>query len=216
MREHQRSSLGAALLSERHRVPFWCLAVFLPFWTLLALRPVERFTWGLENLPTIVVVVLCVATYRRFRFSDRAYLQGLCFLILHTVGSHYTYTRMPLGEWAMGLYGWSRNPYDRLVHFLFGLLVFRIVDELFVRSEGKPRGLFLSFAVIAWWSVAYELLEWIVAVLVAPEQGIAFLAVQGDQWDTQKDLAAAAGGAALAWVYEAKRRFLSRGEAWSS
>ncbi len=194
------------LVAVRDRVPLLCIGSFTLIWGAFALSPYDRATWALENIPTVVIVGLCVATHRRFRFSDRAYVQGLLFLVLHAIGSHYTYTHMPLGVWAQQTFGWSRNPYDRVVHFAFGLLLFLSADELFVREGPLRRRLFLRFAVIAWWSVAYELLEWAVAVVVAPEQGLAFLAAQGDVWDTQKDITAACLGASLAWAYEARVR----------
>ncbi len=191
--------------ARRGWVPATCLAVFSLLWVGLAVAPYDRATWALENIPTVVIVGLCIASYRRFRFSDRAYVQGLCFLVLHTVGSHYTYTNMPLGVWAQQALGQSRNHYDRLVHFCFGALLFIAAEQLFVRVGPMRRRLFLAFTVIAWWSVAYELLEWVVANVVAPDQGIAFLAAQGDQWDTQKDVAVACLGASLAWAFEATR-----------
>ncbi len=186
-------------------LPALCLTVFSLLWVALAVVPYDRATWALENVPTVVIVGACVATYRRFRFSDRAYVQGFFFLVLHTIGSHYTYTKVPLGVWAQHALGLSRNHYDRVVHFSFGLLLFIAAEQLFVRDSPTRRRLFLAFTVIAWWSVAYELVEWLVAAVVAPDAGIAFLAAQGDEWDTQKDLAVACLGASIAWAYEARR-----------
>lgn len=139
--------------------PALCLGLFALVWVSLAIAPWDRPTWALENLPTVVIVGVCIATYRRFQFSDRAYAQGLVFLVLHTIGSHYTYTRMPLGVWLEGLLGWSRNPYDRLVHFAFGLLLLRAAEEAFVRDSTPRRRWFLAFTVIAFFSMAYELVE---------------------------------------------------------
>src|SRR5512147_1698093 len=73
-------------------VPASCLAIFLVVWTALAIAPHYRADWLLENLPTFVAVPVAVVGYRRFRFSDRAYVQATIFLLLHTIGSHYTYS----------------------------------------------------------------------------------------------------------------------------
>ena len=43
-------------------------------------------------------------------------------------------------------------------------------------------------------AVIYELIEWIAALLVAPELGAAYLGTQGDVWDAQKDMALALAG----------------------
>jgi putative membrane protein len=198
-----RSWIMRLKLAPQDRFPLACLTNFVVVWGALAIAPVDRATWALEHIPTVIIIGLCIATYRRFRFSDRAYAQGLAFQILHAVGGHFTYARSPIGAWAQLHLGLMRNPYDRVVHFAFGLLLFLAADELFVRTGPTRRRLFLAFTVIAWWSLAYELLEWIVAVTIAPEQGLAFLASQGDEWDTQKDMAMACVGAAIAWAYEA-------------
>jgi uncharacterized membrane protein YjdF len=81
------------------RVPLICLIVFAVVWTALAVSPRFREDWLLENLLTFVAVPAALWSWRRFRFSDRAYVQATIFLILHTVGSHYTYSEVPLGNW---------------------------------------------------------------------------------------------------------------------
>lgn len=182
------------------RVPGWCLAVFSLVWIGSGIAPRHREDWLLENLPTAIAVPAAVWGYRRFRFSDRAYVQATAFAILHAIGSHYTYSEVPAGDWARALLGLSRNHYDRFVHFAFGLLMLRPVRELgFWR--GRP-GRFgeLAFAVagVGLWSVLYEIAEWTIASIVDPSAGTAFLGTQGDQWDAQKDMACALAGALLA------------------
>ncbi len=157
--------------------------------------------WLLENLLTFACVPAAVLTYRRFRFTDQAYVQALLFLILHTVGSHYTYSHVPLGDWAQEVFGFSRNHYDRLVHFSFGLLMLRPMRELVIRRPkvlGHAAVFFLSFAAIACLSLGYEMLEWTVAAVVDPSAGTAYLGTQGDVWDAQKDSAFACAGALIA------------------
>jgi putative membrane protein len=182
-------------------IPFACLAVFAVVWIALAIRPRYRADWLLENLLTFVAVPAAALTYRRFRFSNQAYVQATIFLVLHTVGSHYTYSEVPLGDWAKEAFGLGRNHFDRMVHFLFGLLMLRPARELTLR---RPRALgrwtlfYLSFASLAWWSVAYELIEWLVARLADPAAGTAYLGTQGDVWDAQKDMGLACLGALIA------------------
>jgi len=127
------------------------------------------------------------------------------FLVLHTVGSHYTYSNVPAGDWARDAFGLARNHYDRLVHFGFGLLMLRPLRELgFGRGSG-PGGLgalYFSVAAVAAWSLVYEVVEWIVASVVDPAAGTAYLGTQGDPWDAQKDMAVALFGAGLAALVE--------------
>jgi putative membrane protein len=176
-------------------------------WTALAIAPRYRADWLLENLPTFLAVPWAVAGYRRFRFSNLAYLQATLFAILHTVGSHYTYSEVPLGEWLREIGGFSRNHYDRLVHFAFGLLMLRPVCEVGFRGRapGPFAAAYFGVAGVGLWSVAYEVVEWLVAAIADPAAGTAYLGTQGDVWDAQKDMALALGGAAIAAMLE--RRF---------
>jgi putative membrane protein len=52
-------------------------------------------------------------------------------------------------------------------------------------------------------SATFEILEWIVASLVDPASGMAYLGTQGDIWDAQKDMLLAGVGALLAMIITA-------------
>lgn len=191
---------------DSSRIPLLCLVTFATVWVALAIEPRYRDDWVLENLPVFLFVPLAVLTYPRFRFSDLAYVLGTAFAILHTVGSHYTYSEVPLGDWMRDAFGLSRNHYDRLVHFSFGLLMMRPLRELAVReprSLGRFALAYLSVAGVAFWSTLYEIVEWIVASIADPAAGTAFLGTQGDVWDAQKDTALACAGAIVALLLEA-------------
>ena len=186
---------------RQHRVPLLCLVVFTLVWVLLAIRPRYRADWVLENLLTFVGMPLAVLTYRRFSFSGRAYVQATVFVILNTIGSHYTYSEVPVGDWMRDAFGFSRNHYDRLVHFSFGLLMLLPIRELAIRNPKAMGGFavfYLSIAGVAFWSLTYEIIEWLVAAVADPAAGTAYLGTQGDAWDAQKDMALACAGALIA------------------
>lgn len=169
------------------------------FWSWLAVAPVDRFDWLLENLLSLTLVVILVFTYRRFRFSLTSYsLIGL-FLTLHAVGSHYTYSEVPFGFWLKDFFALSRNPFDRIAHFSYGLLLVYPIRELLVRMAGVRLAWasFLSLTVILAQSGFFEIAEAVVATVVSPELGSTYLGTQGDEWDAQKDMAAAFTGALL-------------------
>jgi putative membrane protein len=190
----------AAVPSRDDVIPQVCLAIFTGVWIDLAIAPRYRADWLLENLLTFVCVPAAVLTYRRFRFTNQAYVQATIFLILHTIGSHYTYSEVPLGDWVRDALGFSRNHYDRLVHFAFGVLMLRPSRELAIRRPwalGRGAVFYLSFTAVAWWSVCYEIIEWIVASVADPAAGTAYLGTQGDIWDAQKDSAFACAGALI-------------------
>jgi putative membrane protein len=206
----------AARARGDQRVPAACLTVFLAVWLALAIAPRYRADWVLENLPVFLGLPLALVGYRRFRFSNRAYVQATVFLILHAIGSHYTYSEVPLGDWSRVWLGLARNHYDRVVHAAFGLLLLRPVRELGFRRGREPgelATLYFSVAGVAWWSVLYEIVEWLVAQVADPAAGTAYLGTQGDPWDAEKDMACALAGALIAAAIEwglDRRRYRER------
>ncbi len=187
------------LVSGRFALPHLLLAWYLLWWIGLAIAPVDRRDWILENLLAVVFVAGLIATYRRFQFSNRAYVLIALFLTLHAVGAHYTYAEVPLGYWFKDMFSLSRNPFDRIVHGAYGLLLVLPIRELLIRSAGVGAWWsdFLAATVVLAQSGFFEVVEAIVAELVSPELGAAYLGTQGDAWDAQKDMTAAFAGALL-------------------
>lgn len=169
------------------------------FWSWLAVAPIDRHDWLLENLLSLTFVVVLVLTYRRFRFSVTSYCLIGLFLTLHAIGSHYTYAEVPFGFWLKDLFVLSRNPFDRIVHFSYGALLVYPLRELLIRLTGV-HGFWASYlpvsAILAQ-SGFFEIAEAVVATIVSPELGSTYLGSQGDEWDAQKDMAAAFTGALL-------------------
>ncbi len=111
----------------------------LGLWVLTAIRPLYPRDWLLENLLVFIYSALLLATYRRFAFSNLSYALFTVFLSLHLVGAHYTYAEVPLGLWMRDALELSRNHYDRLVHFSFGLLIAYPFREILLRAAGLRR-----------------------------------------------------------------------------
>jgi putative membrane protein len=171
-------------------------------WGITAIDPFNRRDWLLENLLVFIYSALLVITYRRFAFSNLSYLLFSVFLSLHLVGAHYTYSEVPLGFLVQDVFGLGRNHYDRFVHFMFGLLIAWPFRELLMRAAGVRRNwsYVLAVIVVLAFSGFYEVLEGLVAVIVSPELGAAYLGTQGDVWDAQKDSFLAFSGAVLAML----------------
>ena len=175
------------------------LALFAAVWIWAAIEPIYPHDWLLENYLVFIFVPLIVLTGRYFRLSSLSYTLMTLFMLLHVVGSHYTYAEVPFGTTLQHWFGSGRNMYDRLVHFSFGLLLVYPLREVFMRvakvcgvwAYWFPLELVLAF------SAAYEIIEWRVAARVDPSAGLAFLGAQGDVWDAQKDMALAVAGAAI-------------------
>lgn len=175
------------------------VAWLVGLWLLTAIAPFNRFDWLLENLLVLIYGALLVATYRRFAFSNLSYALFALFLSLHLVGAHYTYAETPFGFWLQDQLDLSRNHYDRIVHFGFGLLLAYPFREILLRAAGINRSwsYFLTLVAILGFSGFYEALEGVVAVIVSPELGAAYLGTQGDEWDAQKDTGLALAGAVI-------------------
>lgn len=175
-------------------------AWLLLLWLVTAIEPFSRRDWLLENLLVFLYCGLLLLTVNRFRFSLRSYLLFTVFMSLHLVGAHYTYAEVPFGFWLQDALGLGRNHYDRIVHFSFGLLLVWPLREWLLRVTGVRKGwsYFLSVCVVLAFSAFYELMEAIVAMLVSPELGMAWLGTQGDQWDAQHDTFLAFVGAIIA------------------
>ena len=187
-----------------YRTPVLLAAgIYLAIWIATAISPVDRFDWLLENLLVFALVAALLAGYRRLPLSNASYLCMLAFLSMHAVGAHYTYAATPFGFAVAGLLGFTRNHYDRLAHFAFGLLFVYPLREVLMRTSNL-RGARLAFVTVAMllaFSASYELIEWWVALIVDPHAAYAYLGTQGDVFDAQKDeswaLVGACGGVAL-------------------
>jgi len=183
-----------------HRLFLGLLLWYGLLWTWLAIEPVNRRDWFLENLLALAFLTLLLLAYRRFQLSNLSYGLITLFMTLHAVGSHYTYAEVPFGFWLKDLLSLSRNPFDRIVHFAYGALLVYPVRETLMRLAGlrSPWSYILSVSMILAQSGLFEVIESVVAVLVSPELGSTYLGTQGDEWDAQKDMASAFGGAVLA------------------
>jgi putative membrane protein len=175
-------------------------AVFLAAWIASAIHPVMVEDWWLENALVFCFVAVLIVSYRWLPFSGLSYLLICIYLCMHEWGAHHRYATVPLGEWMKQVLHTERNHYDRLVHMAFGLLLAYPERELLMRKGrvGHNWALWLPVAISLALGAAYEIIEAIVACMVSPEAGSAFLALQGDPWDTQKDMFWALAGSAVA------------------
>lgn len=183
----------------------WVLAaVYGVWWIAMGIDPWYREDWIVENVLVVLAIALLVFTYKAFPLSMTSYTCIFVFLMFHTLGSHYTYAKVPYDEWLPMLAG-GRNHFDRLVHFLYGLLLAYPIREMFLRI-GNVRGFwgyFLPLDFTMSTSMIYELIEWVAAEVLGGDLGQAYLGTQGDIWDAHKDMALASLGALIAMVVTA-------------
>lgn len=175
--------------------------------------PHDRADWLLENLLVALFIAAAAIGHRGLRLSRLSWLLIFCFLCLHEVGAHFTYSEVPYDDWARALFGLGvsdafgleRNHFDRVVHFAYGLLLAYPAREVFLRIADVRGfwGYFLPLDLTMSTSMLFELVEWGAAEIFGGELGVAYLGTQGDPWDAQKDMALASLGALVAMVVTA-------------
>ena len=203
----------------------WLLAVFLVIQVIGCINPASTRDIVLEHAPTVVFLVGLWWFGRKAPLSNAAYTLLFIFLCLHVVGAHYLYTDVPYDRWSRAvlgrgineIFGVSRtvhpNHFDRLVHFSFGVLICPVAAELGMRFGGVRRGFWAALFGIGFISLfgnMYEVFEWIVSLVMSPEDTENYNGQQGDNWDAQKDLALSFVGSVISgvvvWVRGAKGR----------
>jgi putative membrane protein len=189
------------------------LTWYVLYWVWMSFSPVDGQNWILASVLPCLLVAVLVATHRSFPLSHGSYALITLFLTLHLTGAHYTYAQTPFGQWLEDAFAMSRNPFDRVVHFCFGLLLTYPLLEFFVRlaNAGAAPASYLAFMTPLGLSGLWEVIESWVARVVSPELGDAYLGSQGDVWDAQKDMAAAMIGSLLCLLAVAAVRFRRQG-----
>jgi putative membrane protein len=166
-------------------------------WSLI--NPKEYFTWVLEVFPAIIGLIVLMATFKKFRFTDFVYTLILIHCCILFVGGHYTYAEVPLFDWIRDVFHQSRNNYDKVGHLAQGFVPALIIRELFIRTKIVNKKGWLSFITVSICmaiSVTYEFIEWFVSIATG-SAGDSFLGTQGYIWDTQSDMLYATIGSVL-------------------
>lgn len=190
---------------------FLCL-FYAIFWSYYAINPVWRPQWWLDNYLVFAVVALLVATYKRFTLSNTSYFFITVFLCLHAVGANQSYSNVSLGYWLSHQLQVQRpNIYDRLVHFLFGVLFSYPIYEVLRRYSSFKSIWWYIFPVefILSYSAVYEIIEAATAWTLPPEEYDPFVGLQGDIWDGYRDMALATVGAVLTMSYLVIKKWIS-------
>ena len=190
------------LTVEREKSLILAMIALLLILALSAVHPYDRSTWFMEVAPIFIALPIMFATYRRFPLTTLMYVLIFIHALVLIAGGHYTYARVPLGFWIEHAFSLSRNPYDKIGHFMQGFVPFLVTREILLRNGyliSRKMTAFLSICVAMAISAWYELIEWWSALAMG--QGAdEFLGTQGDPWDTQSDMFFAFIGAITALV----------------
>jgi putative membrane protein len=175
--------------SENYRIILLTIVLIFWAWSGIGLHD-TRLTWILETAPIMIALPIILSTYKRFPLTNLTYTLIAIHAVILMFGGHYSYAKVPLGFWMEDWFGWTRNNYDKIGHFMQGFGPAIYTREIIARTSSLSRGKMLGFVSICVplaFSALYEIFEW-VASLTNPADTEAFLGTQGDIWDTQTDM----------------------------
>jgi len=173
------------------------LVIFFAVLIWSGINPKDQFTWFLEVAPALIGLFVLVFTYKSFRLTTLLYVLILLHCVILMVGGHYTYAEVPLFDYFKEWFGFARNNYDKVGHFVQGFVPALIAREIIIRKNIIPQLFWQFFFIVCFclaFSAFYELIEWWAAIAVG-EDAEAFLGTQGYEWDTQSDMGLALLGA---------------------
>ena len=181
---------------------FLWLSIFFGVLVWSGIEPKDRLTWVLEAGPAMIGLLVMAKTRISFPLTPLLYFWILLHCIVLMVGAKYTYAEVPLFNSISDLFGWDRNNYDKVGHFMQGFVPALIAREILLRkklvnADGWRNFIILSICLA--FSAFYELIEWWAALLIG-EDAEAFLGTQGYVWDTQSDMAWALLGALVCLI----------------
>jgi putative membrane protein len=166
------------------------------------IEPFERTTWILEVFPVLIGVPLLLWLDNKHKVTMLLFVLIVLHCLVLIYGGAYSYARAPMGFWLRDIFQFSRNPYDRIGHFMQGFVPAMLAREVLLRSAkiaSRKYLFFLCVSVCLAFSAFYELIEW-AAALILGQGADEFLGTQGDVWDTQWDMFMALVGALSALI----------------
>ncbi len=193
--------MAAQFISREDRFAAGCILFATSVCIALGIAPrADRMTWAMENAPVWIGLIAWLWTRKDFQLSRLCLVLFTLHAVILMVGGHYTYAKVPLGDWVKDWFGLARNHYDRLGHFAQGFIPAIFVRELLLRVAKLPRSRWIPVLVVSVclaFSAFYEFIEWWTALLTG-DKATDFLGTQGDPWDTQWDMFLAFSGAIVA------------------
>lgn len=187
------------------------LTLFLVIVAIITcINPIYPDEQLLQHIGTVLLLIPLITDVFQKKMPMLAFAGMVCFTLLHIIGARYIYSYVPYKEVAvsLGIVGTdffqdSRNHYDRLVHFSFGLLLFPYLVYI-CRNYFKQQS---SISIIMAWlmvqtgSMIYEMFEWLLTIMMTANDAENYNGQQGDIWDPQKDMGLALLGSTIMLLF---------------
>ena len=180
---------------------------------MASVQPLEFSAYLLHQLGTVLMLMVLLYCQNKIELSYLSFLGYILFLIIHVIGAHYLYSYVPYNDWIKSVFafdlnqtmGWSRNMYDRWVHFVYGLFLYPFFYRLWqVWLPNLPAKILFMLVIqfVMASSLIYEWIEWWIAIALSPEQAENYNGQQGDIWDAHQDMLLATLGSLLAGLIQ--------------
>jgi putative membrane protein len=177
------------------------LILFFLILVVSCINPIYPHEMYLQHSATLVAAVFLIYSTFKNNLSNKSFVLISVFMVFHIIGARWIYSYTPYDQWIKAItgisinscFGFERNQYDRLIHFLFGFLILIPLQELMQRKTGLTwkTSLLMAFLIILSLSMFYEVFEWMLSIVLSPEDAESYNGQQGDYWDAQKDMALA-------------------------
>ncbi len=193
------SLIACFTMNKRLKKSIW-LTIFFSVLVWSVIGPKDYILWFLQMIPVIIGITVLIITYKRFPLTPLLYFLILFYSIIIMIGSHYSYTEVPLFDTIKPFFGFERNNYDKVGHFFQGFVPAIIAREILIRKGIITLSKWMNFIIVCIClalSALYELIESVVAVFSGKPAAVS-LGTQGYSWDTQTDMALALFGAIVA------------------
>lgn len=178
---------------------------------ITCVSPIYPHEQLLQHIGTALLFIPLITDVFKKAMPMSAFAGLACFTILHVIGARYIYSYVPYKELAVSLrlvdtsfFQDSRNHYDRLVHFSFGVLLFPYLVYVCKKWFKLQQliAVFMAWLMIQTGSMIYELFEWLLTIVMSADAADCYNGQQGDMWDAQKDMALALlGSTAMLFCY---------------
>lgn len=205
-------AIGVHLIPSKRVSTVIMAVVFAASWW----QPPWPAEQALHSSLTVAAWILLWFAVGRYGMRDSEYFLIALLLAVHCVAARWLYSNVPYEEWlksSLGVslhavFGWKRNNFDRLVHFLYGFCFTPAIVSLAAKkySLDARRSFFLAITVVMVTSLWYEWFEWLVAVTLGADRAEAYNGQQGDMWDSHKDILLATVGSLVWWRRRAETR----------
>jgi putative membrane protein len=189
-------------------IHFFLLIIVIVVFIWSLIKPSEGYlVWFMEVSPSIFVLIFLISTYNKFRLTTLSYVIITILVLLTFIGGHYSYSKVPLFNWIKDYFDLQRNNYDRLGHFLKGLMVIVIIEVLLKKTTllKSKTTTFIALCITLAIGAFYEIIEWGSTKIAKGGKATKdFLGMQGDRWDAQWDMFLLLLGSILAVLFFSK------------